>query len=488
MSITGCAAGGGHAATQERGGGGEAVAEVFGVGSRTGAQQSQAAQSSPARHGSVSGGGDYERRAGSKMRGRAEDGNSSSGSSRRRRRGQPGVSATGGGVHEDGSNARGSSEESIGKLGWDESSSRGMGGGRAHRSGGADCRFEEGHASKKRRTPSPDAERRSAASGTGSADATSREQQALQEAEVIRWCQKVSRPRAMSEAAASGGDGGGGGSGSNGDEERFFAGRVLDPAPRPPPRRHSELGSRDTRSASINNEGLGGWGGGWMMGEVSPTTPSEFVVQHNGGGGKEMGKGDGDGNGVAGGGFHGDPSRRSDQATAAVAQEARAALPAASSGCGSRSQSGAEIAAALSSASSSAAATATISETAAALGNEATREGAAGAAGQGSSSSSSSSDAKKEAFFASHTLEPKPRSGVVVAPLAAQGGPREAGKYHHSFGDSGVAGSAAESLSLPPGSSGVTGSHRLSVREEEVLAAAAAAKAAAATEAESSSR
>eukprot|EP00903_Cladosiphon_okamuranus_P019476 g17910.t1 len=516
LSITGWAAGGGHAATKDRGGGGEAVAEIFGVGSHTGAQRSQTVNPSSA--------------AGSEGRGRAEhntsggwgkgpssssssssnSSNSSSSSSSRRRRRLPGKSAVGGSHDEDRSSPD-SSEERNGGLGWDDGRSWGAGGDRAHSSGGAaadrrrGCKDEEGHASKKRCTPSPEAERRQASgtgSGSGSADGALRELQAQREAEVIRWCQEVSRPHAMSEAqaaaaaaaAAASAASAAASGGSSGDEERFFAGRVLEPAPRPPPRRYGGGGSRHTRSASLENGRLGDWEGGGMKGDVSSAKPPEVVAQGDRGGGEL--NGDGSGNGIAGGGFHGHPSRGGNRATEAALMGAPStALPAASSGCGNGSQAGARIAAALApAASSGAAAAAAASEAAAALENEAIPKGAAGAARHGSSCSSSFSD-KNEALFASHTLEPKPRLRITVAPPAAQGGPREPGEHPSGFGGIGGAGSATESLGSPKGSSssGVAGSHHLIPREEEVLATpmagggAAAAAAAAAEEAESSS-
>lgn len=281
---------------------------------------------------------------------------------------------------------------------------------------------EEVHASKKRRTPSPDPARKSslaaddaadsamgsssagaAASRPGAADQpttaeekAAAEDRALREAEVIRWCQRVSSPRAMS------GDGGA----AAGPDEKFFAGKVLDPVPA----WHWPGTARTRTGGSKVSDAVFGWGAAETAASSSPPPLRPPCLGF--GVGELSGDGRGDdthrsGSGSSGGtdaasGFDQFPSSRDEAAMAGVT---RAASPPAAK-CNSRSPLASGFAgAALASAA-----------TAGSAGGATTAAAAVAAAATATGSGRSPPSAREqEGFFASHTLEPSPRRSWILA-------------------------------------------------------------------------
>ncbi|CAN0516680.1 unnamed protein product, partial [Ectocarpus sp. 8 AP-2014] len=221
------------------------------------------------------------------------------------------------------------------------------------------------------------------------------EDRALREAEVIQWCQRVSSPRAMS------GDGGA----AAGPDEKFFAGRVLDPVPA----RHWPGTARTRTGGSKVSDAVFGWGAAETAASSSPPPLRPPCLGF--GVGELSGDGRGEdnhrsGSGSSGGtdaasGFDQFPSSRDEAAMAGVT---RAASPPAAK-CNSRSLLASGLAgAALPSAA-----------TAGSAGGATTAAATAAAATATGSGRSPPSAREQEGFFASHTLEPSPRRSWIVA-------------------------------------------------------------------------
>ncbi|CAM9907186.1 unnamed protein product [Ectocarpus sp. 13 AM-2016] len=313
--------------------------------------------------------------------------------------------------------------------GWGEGSREGTASG-GERSDGCSA-DEEVHASKKRRTPSPDPARKSApaaedaahsAIGSSSAGAaaarpgaadqpttveeeTDMEDRALREAEVIRWCQRVSSPRAMSGDGGAAAGVGGISSSAGGPDEKFFAGRVLEPVPA----LHWPGTARTRTGGSKVSDAV--FGRGEAVTAASSFPPPlrppclGFGVDNLSSGGR------GDDNHRSGSGSSGGtdatsdfdqcPSSRDEEAMAGVT---KAASPPAVK-CISRSPlaSGFAGAALASAATAGSAGKATTTAATAATA----------AATAGGSRRSPPSAQEQEGFFNSHTLEPKPRRSWI---------------------------------------------------------------------------
>ncbi|CAM9987889.1 unnamed protein product [Ectocarpus fasciculatus] len=324
--------------------------------------------------------------------------------------------------------------------GWGEGGSEGTASG-GERSDG--CSADgEGHASKKRRTPSPDPARKSSLAAEDAADSAmgssaggaaaprpreanqpttveekaAAEDRALREAEVIRWCQRVSSPRAMS---------GDGGTAAAGPDENFFAGRVLDPVPA----RHRPGTVRNRTGGSNVSDAVVGWGVAETAASSSPPPCLGFGVGDLGGDGRGGDDSNRSGSGSSGGtdaasGLDQCPSSRDEEEAMAGVATRATSLPTAK--CNSRSPLAAGFAgAALASSATS--------------GEAATAAAAAGAAAAAATATGSGrptpSAREQEGFFASHTLEPSARMSWILA----AGEERPAGGETQGLGASGTA-------------------------------------------------
>lgn len=233
MGIAASAAGGGGTATQEKGGGGEAVTEAF-QAFHPGGRESTAAHPED--------GGQQEADEGSSREGEERVEHADQGRRWRRRRPRPGDPGRRGN-HGEGTAGRCCRREME-----DGATAQAMEPDGAGRS-------RDGPTSRKRRTPSPDAGREpffgdgvTAANGAGvttSSGGVARigaaggrrgvgrgrdegsDMEDDEKSRLIRWCKRVSNPQLSAAGSVSGA--------SSGDEERFFAERVLDPAPRTQP-------------------------------------------------------------------------------------------------------------------------------------------------------------------------------------------------------------------------------------------------------------
>ena len=365
MGIAAWAAGGGVAASQERRGGGDAVTEAGGASSQPGGRESVATSHSPPHRPPRSSSEDG--RVGTEQQTRAADKQHPQHKRMEWRRHRPLPGAAGGGA---GSGSRGGRRED-GTRSCDERAGIGM-----------DDGARESLGSRKRRTPSPDTEIESrfdedapawrkgsggGGGGLGEADDP--------HSSLIRWCKRVANPP-LSAGGTSGA--------SSGDEEKFFAGRVLEPVPRRRP-----IG------------GAFGTGEGWVVEPDSPVSRSGGGRRWdsdsgggdcNGGGGSGDG-GSGGGSGGGGGGGVGDDA----EASAVRRRGGGTAQPAKRNNSASGAQCSVGVAAAV-----------------------AADAGATPiAAGGGASPSPSNSDGTDatshrgggESFFARHALEPSPRPG-----------------------------------------------------------------------------
>ncbi|CAN0306856.1 unnamed protein product [Ectocarpus sp. 12 AP-2014] len=341
---------------------------------------------------------------------------------------------------------KGSGSGGGGGGGWGEGSREGTASG-GERSDGCSA-DEEVHASKKRRTPSPDPARKSApaaedaahsAMGSSSAGAaaarpgaadqpttveekTATEDRALREAEVIRWCQRVSSPRAMSGDNGAAAGVGGISSSAGGPDEKFFAGRVLEPIPA----RHWPGTARTRTGGSKVSDAVFGREATVTAASSLPPPLRPSCLGFGVGNLSSGGRGDDNhrsGSGSSGGtdatsDFDQCPSSRDEEAMAGVP---RAASPLAAK-CNSRSPlaSGFAGAALASPATAGSAGEATTTAATAAV---------AAATATGSRRSPPSAQ-EQEGFFDSHTLEPKPRRSWILTARAegsAGGETQEAG-------------------------------------------------------------
>ncbi|CAM9130651.1 unnamed protein product [Ectocarpus sp. 12 AP-2014] len=330
--------------------------------------------------------------------------------------------------------------------GWGEGSREGTASG-GERSDGCSA-DDEVHASKKRRTPSPDPARKSApaaedaahsAMGSRSAGAaaarpgaadqpttveekTATEDRALREAEVIRWCQRVSSPRAMSGDGGAAAGVGGLSSSAGGPDEKFFAGRVLEPIPA----RHWPGTVRTRTGGSKVSDAVFGREATVTAASSLPPPLRPSCLGFGVGNLSSGGRGDDNhrsGSGSSGGTdatsyFDQCPSSRDEEAMAGVP---RAASPLAAK-CNSRSPlaSGFAGAALASPATAGSAGEATTTAATAAV---------AAATATGSRRSPPSAQ-EQEGFFDSHTLEPKRRRSWILTARAegsAGGETQEAG-------------------------------------------------------------
>ncbi|CAM9097894.1 unnamed protein product [Ectocarpus sp. 4 AP-2014] len=351
---------------------------------------------------------------------------------------------------------RGNGGGGGGGGGWGEGSREGtMSGGERSDGCSAD---EEVHASKKRRTPSPDPARKSSpaaedaahsAMGSSSAGAASArpgaadqltmveektvtKDRALREAEVIRWCQRVSSPRAVSDDGGSAAGVGGISRSAAGPDENFFAGRVLDPVPA----RHWPGTARTTTGGSEVSDAVVGWGAAVTAASSSPQPlrpPSlGFGVANLSGGGR------GDDNHRSGSGSSGgtDATSGFDQCPSSRDEEAMARVPRAASPSAAKCSSRSPLASGFAGAAFASVATA-------GSAGEATTPAATG------SRRSPPSAQEQEGFFDSHTLEPKPRRSWILD----AGEEESAGGETRGTGASGTAvPKPAHGIPMPPDS------------------------------------
>lgn len=410
MGIAAWAAGGGVAASQERRGGGEAVTEGGGGSSQPGGRESVATAHSPPPQ--------RVPRSSSSEEGRVWTGQpQQTGAEKqhtqhkrlewRRHRLVPGNFGGGGGGSSTGGGGSGGGCRDDGTRSCDEqgsSSEMDVGEG-----------AKESLGSRKRRTPSPDTGRESFSredapaplvwrkgagggmSGQGEAEDP--------DSSLIRWCKKVASPPVPIGGTASGA--------SSGEEEKFFAGRVLEPVPR-----------RRPLGVAFGSEG-------WA---VEPDSP---VSRQAGGGGQWDNDSGGGGSGCGGGEGRGDDARGS----AARRRVDGTTLPTAINPGGARCT----------------------------AGMTATASAGAIATGGGASASPSTLDGMDatshggggESFFASYALEPSPRPGWCREAFAG-GGARDAhaasGMVDHALAQRTVTPGAGRSSDSPLLSGEVRGS------------------------------